>query len=174
VCVSRGSEAMTPRIYHIAAGILRQGDALLLVQQQGEYDSAAFWALPGGVMEAGESISDALLREVHEETGLHIAAIEQLAYVMQLDDQSTARQFFAYVFDIHQWSGTLEIADPDGEIRDAAFVPLPEALTKLQTIPWRSMREPLLAYLRGEVSAGCVWLYRQHTADSMELLMTIG
>lgn len=33
------------------------------------------WCLPGGAMEAGESLSEACIREVFEETGLHVRVL---------------------------------------------------------------------------------------------------
>ena len=48
---------------------IRKEDSILLVKQSyGEQ----YWSLPGGVMEAGESIDLAAIREVREETGLDI------------------------------------------------------------------------------------------------------
>jgi len=46
---------------------LEKGGKLLLVQQ--EYGQR-YWSLPGGVVESGESIDQAAIREVREETGL--------------------------------------------------------------------------------------------------------
>ena len=48
---------------------IEQEGKLLLVQQ--DY-GARYWSLPGGVMEAGESVDQTAIREVKEETGLDI------------------------------------------------------------------------------------------------------
>ncbi len=54
---------------HLALGILRHEDCLVLVQQQGDPNLPPYWVLPGGLVEAGELIVDALVREVQEEAG---------------------------------------------------------------------------------------------------------
>jgi 8-oxo-dGTP diphosphatase len=48
---------------------LRDGDRFLLVQR-GREPSKGYWAFPGGRVEAGEAIDDAVKRELLEETGL--------------------------------------------------------------------------------------------------------
>src|SRR5512133_4377105 len=48
--------------------ICDQGTILLVKQNYGNQ----YWSLPGGVMEAGESLEQAAIREVKEETGLDI------------------------------------------------------------------------------------------------------
>jgi 8-oxo-dGTP diphosphatase len=61
----------------VAVGILMKpnGDVLLGQRPAGK-PYAGYWEFPGGKVEAGESIPDALRREFVEELGIHIGAAE--------------------------------------------------------------------------------------------------
>lgn len=50
--------------------------ALLIEQQFGTSDK--YWALPGGLVKNDESLSDAVIRELHEETNVQLTFMEQL------------------------------------------------------------------------------------------------
>ena len=66
----------------IVAAVVRRGGQVVLVQQQGPDDPDPSWALPGGLLEPGESLTDALKREVRRETGLDVVSVGALAYVI--------------------------------------------------------------------------------------------
>jgi 8-oxo-dGTP diphosphatase len=168
----------------VVAGLLRQGQQLLLIHQQGPHDRTAYWSLPGGKVEPGELLSEALIREVKEETGLTVVQTGALAYVMHADillnrrrsvkdPRPVSRQILAFVYEVIAWKGILAPADPDGLILDARFFPLPTALVNLQTIPVRTAREPILAYLLGEAPAGATWLYRRSLDKVDDLIIRL-
>lgn len=152
-----------PRTYHIAIGIVRRGDEVLMVRQQGPDDPQSYWVLPGGLVETGETLSEALVREVREESGVRVREIGPLAYVSNIVQPDSLT--LAFMFEIAAWEGEPVHADPDGEVVEVAFAPLAEALERLRGITWPGMREPLLAYLGGSASAGAVWIYRHESAD---------
>jgi 8-oxo-dGTP diphosphatase len=57
---------------------LDEGDLKLLLIKRDLEPFAGRWALPGGFVRAGESLEDAALRELKEETGLTEVYLEQL------------------------------------------------------------------------------------------------
>ncbi|HWT19629.1 MAG TPA: NUDIX domain-containing protein, partial [Variovorax sp.] len=67
---------MTPReITEVAVGVLvaPDGQFLLTTRPEGKV-YAGYWEFPGGKVEAGETIEQALARELREEIGIEIGA----------------------------------------------------------------------------------------------------
>lgn len=64
-------------------GILVERDKLLIVKQR--VSPNRFWSLPGGRLERGETLEEAIIRELYEETGLNVEVIK-LLYVCEKVD----------------------------------------------------------------------------------------
>ena len=82
------------------------------------------WVMPAGGLELGESIWDALVREVHEETGLVVEAATPIALYTGPRYWFTnafggEHQMFSVVFRVDRWTGSL-VARTD-ETSDARF-----------------------------------------------------
>lgn len=76
---------MVHRTAHVAIAIVLDNGRILMVEQQGVDDPHPYWVLPGGLVEPGELLTEALVREVHEEAGIQIEDIAHLAYYTQID-----------------------------------------------------------------------------------------
>ncbi len=129
----------------VAAGVLmdRQGRVLLVANDWGRRGRIRY-TLPGGMVEPGETATEAVVREVREETGLSVTEIEHLAYVVQVEDKRRRERTIAMAFKV-RWEGLLNPHDPDGHIVEARFFDVEGIKERLKThLP---LLEPLIYYL---------------------------
>ena len=93
----------------VAVGVLlnADGDFLLTSRPAGKV-FAGYWEFPGGKLEAGESVEQALGRELHEELGIVIGTAH--AWKVELIDYPHAwvRLHFCKVF---EWRGAFEMRE---------------------------------------------------------------
>ncbi|TMH06723.1 MAG: NUDIX domain-containing protein [Betaproteobacteria bacterium] len=104
--MSAGSER-TP--VDVAVGVLinRDGRFLLTSRPEGKV-YAGYWEFPGGKLEAGESVEQALRRELHEELGITIAAAQPWKIELMDYAHARVRLHFCKVF---EWSGEFEMRE---------------------------------------------------------------
>ncbi len=66
-------------VLHVAVGVIRNqdGDILIALRDKSSHQGG-LWEFPGGKVEAGETVEQALKRELHEELGIHIGLLSPL------------------------------------------------------------------------------------------------
>ena len=67
----RGHVGQAPVLLNFAACVVRDDAGRVLLQRRGD-ERRPVWGFPGGAVELGESVGEAAVREVREETGLTV------------------------------------------------------------------------------------------------------
>jgi 8-oxo-dGTP diphosphatase len=112
----------------LAQAVLRERGRVLLAVR----DTLRGWELPGGTVQAGESLEDALRRELREETGLEIAIRKRVGTY----SRSGFRAHVAHVFECDVSGGTLRPSPETPELAWFDPTTLPDTI-----FPW--FRGPL-------------------------------
>jgi 8-oxo-dGTP diphosphatase len=97
------------KVVDVAVGVLIQsnGEFLLTSRPAGKVYEG-YWEFPGGKLEAGESVADALRRELHEELGITIGAVTPWKTELVDYPHALVRLNFCKVFD---WQGALQMRE---------------------------------------------------------------
>jgi ADP-ribose pyrophosphatase YjhB (NUDIX family) len=73
-----------------------RGDRVLLVER-GNPPLQGYWSLPGGVLEAGETLVEGVCREALEETGLAVKPLAMIEIFERIIRDSKGRPEYHYV-----------------------------------------------------------------------------
>lgn len=105
--------------YYFALVVVRRGHRFLLTQEQ-KYGKT--WSIPGGRVEPGESLTDAAIREVFEETGVPIA----LDGILRVENTPGDAARVRVLFTGHPIDDTPPKESADEESLRAAYLTLDE------------------------------------------------
>jgi ADP-ribose pyrophosphatase YjhB (NUDIX family) len=116
------------RVVPAASAIVLDDAGRILLHKRTDNE---YWSIPGGSMEPGESIGEAVVREVREETGVE-ATVEKILGVysnprhVSVYDDGEVRQQFSVCFLCRAVGGELKTSKESSEVR---FVELAEIET---------------------------------------------
>ena len=134
-------------LVQVAVGVLLQGDgAFLLTSRPPGKVYAGYWEFPGGKLETGETVQQALARELHEEIGIVIEdcalwKVERVDYPHALVQLNFCR--------VTRWRGELQMR----EGQSFAWQQLPVTVTPvlpgtLPVLRWLEEERGVAAALR--------------------------
>jgi ADP-ribose pyrophosphatase YjhB (NUDIX family) len=138
-----GAESMMPTtLTHPRVGvgcIVWKGDQILLIQR-GKPPGEGEWSLPGGSQELGETLFQAAIREVREETGVEAVALSVLTAVDNIVHDAAGALLFHYtiVDVVADWRAGEPVAGDDAR---AVCWAGPEEWEKL--VAWGPLRDVL-------------------------------
>ena len=99
--------------------VIVQNHRVLLIRR-GQPPLLGEWSLPGGVLECGETLREAVVREAREETGLVVETDEMLGVYERLIRGDEARVRYHYVlidFLCHPTGGDLKAGSDAADVR---------------------------------------------------------
>ncbi len=127
------------KVTDVAVGVLLLPDGAFLLTSRPEGKVyAGYWEFPGGKLEAGETVEQALRRELHEELGITIGVAELWKAQMVDYPHALVRLHFCKV---RQWEGELQMR----EAQSFAWQQLP-----VEVVPVLPGTLPVLTWLAEE------------------------
>lgn len=102
----------------VSAAIIRDGRVLVVRRARGP--ALGVWTMPGGVVEAGETLTEALVREIDEETALAVEPVALAGHrevVVRDDERRVSRHFVILCFAARWLSGEPRLNEELSEAR---------------------------------------------------------
>lgn len=117
-----------------AFGVLESDAGILMVQNERRIAGAPtlVWDLPGGQVEPGELLEDALCRELSEEIGIRVEGSPDFLFFQEGErclDGDRHHAWRSFFFGVTQWSGE---PVPRSEILDLRWMPREEMAAALR------------------------------------------
>lgn len=138
------------RALEVSAGgvVFRDGEVVVIVPRRRAADGSQVLGLPKGHPDEGESLLEAAIREIREETGIQAEPLGKLGEVRYWYTREGRSVPKAVVFFLFRYLGG-DTADHDKEVEQARWMPLAEARNALSYKGERQMVALAAVYLSG-------------------------
>ncbi|MEO2202227.1 NUDIX hydrolase [Paenibacillus pabuli] len=103
---------------HVSVGAIIHDNKILLVKTR---SSSGYWTLPGGKVEPGETLFEAVIREIYEETGL---VVESYAHLSCRTRKLHYKTYFVNYFLCSPVCDVSQLRDINDEVFSISWFPL--------------------------------------------------
>ena len=125
---------------HVAVAVIENASGEILISKRLDHlHMGGFWEFPGGKVEAGETVLQALQREILEEVALDIHAAQPL---LQIPFQYPEKRVLLDVWHVKNFSGIAQSCEgqkvlwiPRNELRNYEFPPANRAILTALKLP---------------------------------------
>tara|TARA_B110000881_G_C18503023_1_gene477962 strand:+ start:181 stop:570 length:390 start_codon:yes stop_codon:yes gene_type:complete len=90
------------KIIHVAVGIILNKDQIFLTKRLEDVHQGGKWEFPGGKVELGETVTEALYRELKEEIAIEVMSCQPF---MEIKHDYGDKQVFLDVYTVNDYSG---------------------------------------------------------------------
>ncbi|GLS82208.1 8-oxo-dGTP diphosphatase MutT [Paraferrimonas haliotis] len=87
----------TPETILVAVAVIAKGTKILIAKRAAEQHQGDKWEYPGGKVEAGESVEQALVRELDEELGIKVQSQQALLEISHQYPEKTVKLMVQWV-----------------------------------------------------------------------------
>ena len=108
----------------VGIGVVIVRDSKIALIKRGNEPSKGKWTIPGGLVELGESVENAVIREAKEETCLDVESPQLLDVVGNVDQDEYGKVKYHYViidYLVQVKAGTIQAASDAEELRWVQF-----------------------------------------------------
>ncbi len=108
-----------PEAPRVGVGAVIVHESRVLLVQRGREPLKGHWSLPGGLIELGESLRNAVVREVEEETGLRVEPLELIELLDRIHREEDRVRYHYVIADYlcRVTGGTLKAASDADAVR---------------------------------------------------------
>jgi ADP-ribose pyrophosphatase YjhB (NUDIX family) len=110
-----------PERPQLCVGAVTLSAGRLLLVQRATAPGRGLWSLPGGRVERGETLAEACVRELYEETGVEGVCGELIGWVERISEQ-----YHFVILDFAVTPLSIDPPRPSSDVSDARWVPLDE------------------------------------------------
>jgi ADP-ribose pyrophosphatase YjhB (NUDIX family) len=112
------------RYWPAVGAIVTRNDCEILLVGNDYGGEELIWNLPGGAVDPGENMIQAVARELHEETGITALEIGPLAWIVQAIQEGERPFIIGFAFEVPSWEGAVSLENEvaHGDVQQAAFV----------------------------------------------------